>query len=179
MNNPVEPRSAPLRPFLATRIAAATCLLLLSLNAFPQSSESILPGPKPADAPLEWKKLVGIYLDENSKHSYVLLEKGQQLLWLDEKGISRKFSVLGDVAFPPSEGQSVIGHSISRDAAGNATGFCYLNFCYRRTDAGGDPSHSYHVTPTRPISDLRRAVNWFPWYGRTRPGNSSLESGRR
>ena len=139
------------------RIAAAACLaLLLPLAAFPQSAESILPGPKPADAPPAWKKLVGIYLDEDSKRSYVLLESDGQLLWRDEQGVSRKFSVLGDVAFPPSEGQSVIGHSIGRNAAGNAIDFCYLNFCYRRTDAGGDPSRSYHVKLTRPIADLRR-----------------------
>jgi D-alanyl-D-alanine dipeptidase len=135
---------------------AAVFLLLLSARAsFAQSSNALLPGPKPADAPLEWKQLVGIYLDEDAKHSYVLLEQDGKLFWRDEKGVSQDFSVYKGIVFPPSEGKRVIGHSIARDEAGNVTGFCYLNFCYSRTDAGSDPSHSYHVTPARPVGDLR------------------------
>jgi D-alanyl-D-alanine dipeptidase len=123
--------------------------------ALSQSSISLLPGPKPPDSTAEWKQLVGIYLDEDSKHTYVLLEQGKKLFLRDEKGVSREFSVYKELVFPPSEGER-IGHSIVRDDAGKITGLCYLNFCYVRTDPGSDPSHSYHITPSRPVDELRR-----------------------
>ena len=141
---------------LKRRTVAAFLFGLLSTPvSFAQSQSALLPGPKPADAPLEWKQLVGIYLDEDSKHSFVLLEQDGKLFWRDEKGGSKEFSVYKGIVFPPSEGDRVIGHSIARDEAGKVTGFCYLNFCYSRTDAGSDSSHSYRVTPARPVDELR------------------------
>jgi len=130
--------------------------ILSACGLFAQSPNALLPGPKPADAPLEWKQLVGIYLDEDAKHSYVLLERDGKLFWRDEKGVSLEFSAYEGIVFPPSEGNRVVGHSIERDEAGNVAGFCYLNFCYSRSDAGADPSRSYHVIPARPVGDLRR-----------------------
>jgi D-alanyl-D-alanine dipeptidase len=144
--------------FLLKKRAVAALFLgtFFAWVSFAQSSNALLPGPKPADAPLEWKQLVGIYLDEDAKHSYVLLEQDGKLLWRDEKGVSQDFSVYKGIVFPPSEGKRVIGHSIARDEAGNITGFCYLNFCYSRSDAGSDSSGSYHVNPARPVVELRR-----------------------
>ena len=137
-------------------VAAVFLLTPFAWASFAQSPNALLPSPKPADAPLEWKQLVGIYLDEDAKHSYVLLEQDGKLFWRDEKGASLVFSVYKDIVFPPSEGGKQVGHSIERDEAGNVTGFCYLNFCYSRTDAGSDSSRSYRVTPLRPVDELRR-----------------------
>jgi D-alanyl-D-alanine dipeptidase len=120
-----------------------------------QSPNPLFPGPKPADVSYEWKQLVGIYLDERSKHSFVLLEKDKKLFWRDDGGVEREFSVYNGIVFPPSEGDKIVGHTIARDGARNVTGFCYLNFCYRRTDAGSDPSHFYHLQPARPVAGLR------------------------
>ena len=136
-------------------------LAAVALGCFPshvlsQSSVALLPGPKPLDSPAEWKQLVGIYLDEDSKHSFVLLEQDKKLLWRDEKGVSREFSVYKELVFPPSEGERTIGHSIVRGNTGRITGFCYLNFCYVRTDPGSDTSHSYRIAPSRPLDELRR-----------------------
>jgi len=137
-------------------------MLLAALLLWPpsiltgQSSTSLAPGPKPADVSLEWKQLVGIYADENAKHSFVLLEQGGSLFWQDDKGKSQPISVTNGLIFPPNEGGSRIGHSISRDAEGIASAFCHLNFCYARTDAGKDPSHFYQITPSRPLETLRR-----------------------
>ena len=136
-------------------------LAAVALGCFPshvlsQSSVALLPGPKPLDSPAEWKQLVGIYLDEDSKHSFVLLEQDKKLLWRDEKGVSREFSVYKELVFPPSEGERTIGHSIVRGNTGRITGFCYLNFCYVRADPGSDTSHSYRIAPSRPLDELRR-----------------------
>src|SRR6267142_6274818 len=137
-------------------ILAAVALSCFPSLALSQSSIALLPGPKPPDPPAKWKQLVGIYFDEESKHTFVLLERDRKLFWRDEKGVSREFSVYNETVFPPSEGESAIGHSIARDNAGKITGFCYLNFCYVRTDPGLDPSHSYHIAPSRPLDELRR-----------------------
>jgi D-alanyl-D-alanine dipeptidase len=161
-SNAGPPRGRPGVPtdlrFPRTRLsilvaAAVSCFPSLALS---QSSSALLPGPKPPDSPAEWQALVGIYLDEDSKHSFILLEQNGKLFWRDEKSVSREFSVQKDIVFPPSEGERGIGHNIARDDAGRIKGFCYLNFCYSRTDAGSDPSRSYHVTPSRPLEELRR-----------------------
>jgi D-alanyl-D-alanine dipeptidase len=142
--------------FKKRAVAALFLGIFFAWVLFAHSSNTLLPGPKPADAPLEWKQLVGIYLDEDAKHSHVLLERDGKLLWRDEKGVSLEISVDEDSVFPPSEHGKQFAHAIQREEAGNVTGFCYLNFCYSRTDAGADPSRSYHVTPPRPVDDLRR-----------------------
>jgi len=141
------------------RVAVLAFVLLSVASLAPaQSPNALPPGPKPLDVSPEWKQLVGIYLDEHSKHSFILLERDEKLFWRDEKGVSLPFLVNDGIVFPPNEGGSVIGHSIARDEAGRVTGFCYLNFCYTRTDAGVDTSRSYHLTPSRPVDELRRAA---------------------
>ena len=134
-------------------------VLLPTLSAFSQSTESILPGPKPAEAPPEWKKLVGIYRDEGSKQSYVMFEQNGKLFWRNEDGVSREGLINDDTVFPPFEVNGkglMLGRDMIPDDAGNITALCYLNFCYRRTDPGSDPSHPYRAKPTHPIADLRR-----------------------
>jgi D-alanyl-D-alanine dipeptidase len=125
-----------------------------------QSPNALLPRAKPHDPSKEWKELVGIYLDEDSKHSLILLERDGKLFWRDEKGVSREISVVDGIVVPPppTEGGKQFGYDILRDDAGRITAFCYLNFCYRRTEAGADPTHSYHITPSRPVSELRDAA---------------------
>jgi D-alanyl-D-alanine dipeptidase len=137
---------------------AAVALFIIYSRAYlaAQTAPPLEPGPKPSDVSLEWRQLVGIYADQDSKHSFVLLEQGGKLLWQDDKGKSQPIPVLGGLIFPPSEGTGSIGHSISRGETGNVTGFCRLHFCYVRTDAGKDPSHSYHITPSRPVGTLRQ-----------------------
>ncbi len=146
-----------LRLWLKTiAVLALVILVPFPAAAAAQSTIALRPGPKPPDAPGEWKELVGIYLDEDSKHTFVLLEKDRKLFWRDEGGVDREFSVYNGIVFPPSEGDRIVGHTIARDDAGNVTGFCYLNFCYSRTDAGSDPSHFYRLNPARPVADLRK-----------------------
>ena len=144
---------------------AAIPFLCFPTLVLAQSSSSLAPGPKPADAPSEWKLLVGVYLDEpkslapdapKPKRSFLILEQDGKLLWQDDQGKKQPLLVTDDVVFPPENGDKRFGHDIIRDDAGNATALCYLNFCYTRTDAGADPSHSYHVTPSRPVETLRR-----------------------
>ena len=49
----------------------------------PIAVNPILPGPKPPDAPSEWKGILGIY--GSGKDALILLESDQQLYLSDEK----------------------------------------------------------------------------------------------
>src|SRR5690349_11135480 len=73
----------------------AALISVLAASAYAQSDSSITPGPKPPDAPRQWKELVGIYSgDEEKKLSFILLEQDGKLLWRDEKGVSREFRIV-------------------------------------------------------------------------------------
>lgn len=150
------------RGSLLTAIGRKVCfivLLVAELTAptYAQSDSSIVPGPKPPDAPRKWKELVGIYSgDEDKKLSFVLLEQGGKLLWRDAKGVSQELQLSGDSLFLPSESKKQFPHDLVRDEASGILAFCYLNFCYERKDPGADPARSYHITPAYPVEELRR-----------------------
>jgi D-alanyl-D-alanine dipeptidase len=148
---------APVSQAISLRLISREVFLILAfaVTTLAQSNSTILPGPKPADAPRKQKELVGIYLDEKGKHSYLVLEDRGKLLWRDDKGKSAPLGVDGETVFPPSEGNAVIGHSIARDASGKVVGFCYLNFCYSRTDPGANSSPFFRVKPVHPVEELR------------------------
>jgi len=46
-----------------------------------RNRQVIFLGAQASDAPREWKELVGIYLDEDSKHVFVLFERDRKLFW--------------------------------------------------------------------------------------------------
>ena len=147
---------------LLTAIGGLVCFmaLLVAVLAAPtnaQSDSSVVPGPKPPDAPRKWKELVGIYSgEEDKKLSFVLLEQDGKLLWQDTKGVSQELQLSSDTLFLPSESKKQFPHDIVRDEAGRIVAFCYLNFCNQRKDPGADPSRPYHITPAKPVEELRR-----------------------
>jgi D-alanyl-D-alanine dipeptidase len=67
--------------FLLKKRAVAALFLgfFFAWVSFAQSSNALLPGPKPADAPERWKDLIGIYRDEDSKKTLYVLESDGQL----------------------------------------------------------------------------------------------------
>src|SRR5262245_28883513 len=87
------------------KLGLAACALLFSaLSAFSQSSDSILPGPQPPDAPPAWKRLVGIYADkEDPKVTFILLEQDGKLFWRDDKGTNRELVVFTEEVTPVPE----------------------------------------------------------------------------
>jgi D-alanyl-D-alanine dipeptidase len=155
-------------------ISALVALLYLSLlspvSTRPQTATAprspILPGPEPPDVPLEWKQLVGIYA--KSAANIVVLERNGVL-----------FMRFGD---RPEEPLKYDEHSyrlilqtnpdsdllVGRTAAGSVN---YLIFqkewpddhkdhmdgalVFTRADAGADPEQFFHVSPSKPIEQLR------------------------
>jgi len=168
-NNAAAPAGSRLSPdgaFVKQRISGIFLLLLPSLLWSPQIVfaqatappapyvSSIQPGPKPADAPAEWKRLVGIY-----GSGIIILERNRALYWRALDGQESpihtstapgyQFSVLGQEDFLPQT-----------DSSGNVLSLIVSlrDSPLYRTDAGSDPSHFYHITPSKPVPELRAAA---------------------
>jgi D-alanyl-D-alanine dipeptidase len=117
-------------------------------------TESILPGPKPPDAPLKWKQLVGIYGLTGAKEASVVLERDRHLYLLRSPKDRVELIQKDGNLFPlEGTGPNVI-YTVWHDDNG-ILHFGYLTEIYAREDAGSDPTHFYHVTPTQPVAELR------------------------
>jgi D-alanyl-D-alanine dipeptidase len=141
----------------------AVCLLPLSsgtpLHAQKAASaDSLTPGPKPADVPVEWKQLVGIYRSGQDNASVIILERDERLFIRDSKGASQQIQEQKQtVWFGRRDGQSY-GFTEDRDATGSVIGLHRPLESYRRLDAGSDPARFYRVQPVKPIDQLRTAA---------------------
>jgi D-alanyl-D-alanine dipeptidase len=144
------------------RFAFLFCLLgsssLLRAQTAAPSADSILPGPKPPDAPAEWKPLVAIYGQD--KDAIIVLERNQTLFLRDAKNrelplqTSRvpltetpNHTVILGGCFSISRGVDGVGSSLATCAEGRQP--------LARTDAGADPTHFYHVRPAPAVMELR------------------------
>jgi D-alanyl-D-alanine dipeptidase len=123
-----------------------------SVNAASETSRA--PGSPPPDAPLAWKQLVGIYAPD--KHSeIIILERDEKLFWLVNKATS---AILPDgnneKHFSVSNGSEF---TITMDSAGLVREIKASDKQkpLLRADAGSDPAHFYHVTPVRPLAEIR------------------------
>jgi len=118
---------------------------------------SIEPGPRPPDAPAEWKRHVGIYeytSYQPTKTTVILLERDQHLLLRYASGKEEQVSLEnGELAVAEPGGKQWI-YSLDEEP-GEPEVFSYLNEGFKRIDAGSDPSHFYHITLSKPIAELR------------------------
>jgi D-alanyl-D-alanine dipeptidase len=157
-------RSLYLNKFL---LIFALCLLAARGPIHPQTAathaQSLEPGPKPPDVPVEWKQLVGIYeyrgYDQQDE-TVIVLERNQHL-FLQSKRAREKSEEIhelqGMVLIADPDGRS-FGYTEQRDAGGSVTSFSYLVENFTRADASSDPAHFYHITPTKSLNQLRAAA---------------------
>jgi D-alanyl-D-alanine dipeptidase len=121
---------------------------------------SIEPGPKPPDAPAEWKRYVGVYEytthDAKYNETVIILERNQRSYMRHSSGSEDEiyFDLDLKMMSVPDPVKGSWSYGIIEEP-GAAPYFTYLNESYARTDAGSDPSHFYHITPSRPIAELR------------------------
>jgi D-alanyl-D-alanine dipeptidase len=127
--------------------------LLHAQTAVPATS--LTPGRKPPDVSPEWKQLVGIYGPD--KHVSILLERGGKLFWRTPGGVDLPLEFDGKNRLVTSLGADErLESAIEYDSNGSVTGVLDGNKVeLRRADAGSDPAHFYHVTPTRPLAEIR------------------------
>ena len=118
------------------------------------TSKSILPGPMPPDAPLEWKQLVGIYHLAGAKNTVILLERNEHLFLSRSPGKEEEIQEKDGILFLSAGDGRSLGYTVWRDDSGHQS-FSYLNEVYSRDDAGSDPKRFYHVVPSQPVAELR------------------------
>lgn len=141
---------------------------------------SLVPGPKPADAPLEWKQLVGIY--GRAKKSYINILECEGQLFVRAPFLSGNEDSEVPIRGPENR-QFLIPYGTGRPAQAtvfyNSTGIVTSlvvatpnpvspsgepmyrmdgTVYFPRADASADPEHFYHVTPTKPLDELRAAA---------------------
>jgi D-alanyl-D-alanine dipeptidase len=136
------------------------CILYAQLPLVAQSADSvpasIEPGLKPAETSTAWKQLVGIYSTNRSNSNFVLFERGHHLFrQAPNKAIQEVAEIDGMVWLPDETGGRTHGYREIRDAVGNVTALNNLAESYPRLDAGADPKHFFHVTPSAPLDELR------------------------
>ena len=139
---------------------AVLFFLALASTCFSQSDDSLLPGPKPVDAPMRWKSLVGIYRYSSYNApdaNMIILERNQHLFMQPSGGQGKSEGIREerDTVWIDDGNSRWYGYSEHRNEAGVVKDFTYLAEAFNRIDAGADPAHFYHVTPAQPVSELR------------------------
>ncbi len=137
-----------------------TVCLLFNQTALPAQSTapaaSLLPGPKPSDVSVEWKQLVGIYGSGNDKR--ILLERDGKLFWKSPDNTPDwSVTIQKDGTLDASPGDCRVSLVLDprQNHDGNISELKTGKLVLPRNDAGSDPSHFYHVTPARPLDQLR------------------------
>jgi len=121
------------------------------------SANSLLPGPKPPDAPAEWERFVGVYEYSNNgkyKHQEILLERNQRPFLRYSDGKEEEISFNGGFMIVPDPKGSWSYEIVEQP--GVPAAFVYLMESFIRADAGSDPAHFYHVTPLHLVAELRK-----------------------
>ncbi|MGB8496326.1 MAG: M15 family metallopeptidase [Candidatus Acidiferrum sp.] len=131
---------------------------LLAQTATP-SATSLIPGPKPADVPLEWKQLVGIY-GQVKEPSFVILERNGSLIWHQADGKESPITPMGESRydFAPPSMSARLEATTHQDSAGRIAALTLAGEEYIRTDAGADPAHFFYVTPAKTVEELRASA---------------------
>jgi D-alanyl-D-alanine dipeptidase len=157
--NESRPQSSRLLLFFLCALLGVATLRSQNVTA---PASSLAPGPKPPDAPAGWKRFVGVYEYSNNgkyKQTVVILERDQRAYMhypsRPDEAIhfdpGKRFMVVPD----PMKGSWT--YEIIEEPAMPAS-FVYLMESYIRTDAGADPAHFFHVTPAKPVEELRAAA---------------------
>jgi zinc D-Ala-D-Ala dipeptidase len=155
----VNRRSSVITAFCLVLFACFSSVFVPSIlpsQTQPSREAALVPAPKPAEAPLEWKQLVGIYEYNKPKQVFVILERGQHLFLQDLRGVSEEISEQeGKIVWIGDETGRFYGYSEQHEVNGSVTELSYLLERYTRIDAGADPAHFFHVAPTKPVAELR------------------------
>lgn len=152
------PKRAPLALLLCSCLLV--CAVLLRAQAPTATAGPLLPGPKPPDAPSAWKQLVGIYEYSSykpPKSTDIILERNQRLYIRYPSGKEEEIHYDGqDLGIPEPGGREWLYTRV--EEPGQPLIFAYLNEGFTRIDAGADATRFFHVSPAKPIDQLRAAA---------------------
>jgi len=116
----------------------------------------LVQGAKPLDVPSEWKQLVGIY--GNGKDLKIILENEGQLFWRSAGGSSdwhASWAENKSLLVSQGKGAGNLLFYAEQLPNGSVVKLSSGKLMFSRIDAGSDPSRFFHITPVRPLDQLR------------------------
>jgi D-alanyl-D-alanine dipeptidase len=119
--------------------------------------------PKPSDVPPEWTRIVGIYT--SGEERVLIYEQNQMVFWRFSQNAALTLNGAADIPIQvSSKGSSLFLSTgadtaaiitLHKDISGKVTELVAGPKTFIRADGGGDPENFYHVTPARPVEELR------------------------
>ena len=136
-----------------------TLLALFAGSAFAQSSVSILPGPKPADAPREWKNWIGDYGGTGDAILCSVFERGGELLLTCAGKGEAKLESNGKKGYSAASpiNPQTANSPLRRDLNGVVT-LQIGDVQWPRRDYIGEGDEVFRIHPVRPIEELRKTA---------------------
>jgi zinc D-Ala-D-Ala dipeptidase len=176
VNHTARKKTRSFAPYVLALYLLASAPILFAQTATAPST-FLLHGPKPADAPAEWKQLVGVYENYPARgfgQELIIFEKDQHLFLQPTAAPTNTQEVYeagGSLMITESDGRTYAfsEHRNERGAVtqlnyrenwgegGNVNSFPYLRGL-NRIDAGNDATPFFHITPTKPVAQLRVAA---------------------
>jgi N-acyl-D-amino-acid deacylase len=152
-----SPRPDASRCFAFLVFLHLVCLSPLLVQA--QAQSSLLPGPKPAEVPKQWKDFIGDYGFENDANSFFVIERSGELLLLRKSGGEAKLERHDDNNFSISSPllPRTANPPLHRDSNGAIT-LQVGGVAFPRRDYVGQINAVFKIHPLRPIEELRRAA---------------------
>jgi D-alanyl-D-alanine dipeptidase len=145
---------------LRHRIFSLFLLLSLFLAAsLALAQSSLVPGPKPADAPAEWKEFIGDYGPSNDAETFYVLERDGVLLLIRKAGGESKLDKSGPDGFTPSS--PIIPHTNNQSLHRDSRRVVILqvgNIAFPRRDYVAENDQAFKIHPLHPVEELRKAA---------------------
>jgi D-alanyl-D-alanine dipeptidase len=147
---PIEPRT-----ILKNRFAAAAFLVLeCAVASIAQSPSVLLPGPKPADAPAEWKVFIGDYGPDDKIVS--IFEKSGHLTLCDPSLGELDLKQVGKATFFWGAYENGFLVNFTTDVSGMATQVSFKGRNLTRRKEGAAQGQVFQITPQHPVEQLRK-----------------------
>ena len=133
--------------------------VLFAGAAFAQSSIPILPGPKPPDAPREWKNWIGDYGGSADAFLCSVLERGSALLLSCQGQGEARLEANGPEGYSPAS--PIIPRTANPPLRRDLNGVVTLQIgdaAWPRRNYIGQGDRVFRIHPVRPIKELRESA---------------------
>ena len=135
-------------------------VILCSTTTLLVAQSTLLPGPKPPDAPPEWKTFIGDYgIEGNDAYRFFVAERSGKLFLIRRSGGESQLEESGANGFVTTS--PLIPHTanppLHRDSSG-AVALQVGDIAFLRRDYIALNDRVYKIHPLHPIEDLRKAA---------------------
>ena len=135
-------------------ILAAVILFQFATSSLAQSPNAFLPGPKPADIPVEWKGLIGSYGSKDKPFLIVEEDEGLKVILpvIDKMPLVK----VGKDLFRGGSPDLPLWFKFNLDGRGIATRLSHSGEVLSRIKEGPEEGHPFQIIAQHPIEQLRQ-----------------------